>query len=203
MSAAESPRTLLRRLYRDEHGYELSPADEDRVRATQSSPTYGEIMPAATDHLIEYLRLGPGDCFYDLGSGVGKVVLQVALSAPVHRAIGIELARSRHRIARRMLQRVRDQGRLRAREVGFRCSDFMRARLSDATVIYTCSTAFSTPFMSSLAVRLARLSVGTRWVTTQDLDECPWFRLEDRLRLDMSWRRSSKVHVYRLVQSRS
>jgi len=79
----------------------------------------------------------------------------------------------------------------------------MRARLGDATVVYTCSTAFSTPFMNQLAARLARLRPGLRWVSTQDLDNNPWFALEELHRLDMSWRRHSKVHVYRLLRSRA
>jgi SAM-dependent methyltransferase len=204
---AEDPRTLLRRIYHDEdgyelHGYETDEADDARVRATNSSPTYGEIMPTATDRLIEHLALRRDDVFYDLGSGVGKVVLHVALRAPIRRVVGVELARRRHRIARRMLDEVRATGLMRAAECELRCADFMRVPMGDATVVYTCSTAFSTPFMNELASRLARLSTGLRWVSTQDLDENPWFVLEDVLRLDMSWRRKSKVHVYRLERSR-
>lgn len=204
---AVDPRTVLRRAYRDEegyelHGYELDEADEARVLATNSSPTYGEIMPAATDRLIEHLRLRKDDVFYDLGSGVGKVVMQMALRAPIRRVVGLELVRSRHRIARRVLDHVRATGLLRARECELRCADFMRAPLGDATVVYTCSTAFSTPFMNELCARLARHTTGLRWVSTQDLDDNPWFQLEDVLRLDMSWRRRSKVHVYRLERSR-
>jgi hypothetical protein len=204
---AEDPRAVLRRIYRDEdgyelHGYELDQADEARVLATHSSPTYGEIMPTATDRLIEHLAMREDDVFYDLGSGVGKVVLHVALRASIRRCVGVELARGRHRIARRMLDHVRATGLVRARECELRCADFMRTPMGDATVVYTCSTAFSTPFMNELAARLARLSTGLRWVSTQDVDDNPWFVLEDVLRLDMSWRRKSKVHVYRLDRSR-
>ncbi len=202
MTEPEDPRVVLRRLYRYEHGYELDEADETRVRATNSSPTYGEIMPTATDHLVEYLGMGRDDVFYDLGSGVGKVVLQVAMRASIRRCVGVELARSRHRIARRMLDEARATGLIRARECELRCADFMRAPLGDATVVYTCSTAFSTAFMNELAERLARLTTGIRWVSTQDVDENPWFALEDVLRLDMSWRRRSHVYVYRLTRSR-
>lgn len=202
MTQPEDPRAVLRRVYRFEHGYDLDAADEARVRATHSSPTYGEIMPTATDQLIEHLRLGGDDVFYDLGSGVGKVVLHVAMRVAIRRCVGVELARSRHRIARRMLEEVRATGLLRAGECELRCADFMRAPLGDATVVYTCSTAFSTAFMNELAARLARLTTGIRWVSTQDVDENPWFVLEDELRLDMSWRRRTHVYVYRLTRSR-
>jgi len=200
---SDDPRSVIRRLYGDRDGYTLSRDDEARVLATRSSPTYGEIMPTAAAHLIERLKLGRGDVFYDLGSGLGKLVLQVALSAFVERSVGIELVRSRHLVAQDMLARLRSTTKLRARRCQLRCSDFMRARLGDATVVYTCSTAFSTPFMNQLAARLARLRPGLRWVSTQDLDNNPWFALEELHRLDMSWRRRSKVHVYRLLRSRA
>lgn len=193
---------MLHRLYGTEHGYELDPADHARVEATGSSPTYGEIMPTAITKLAERLELGPGDVFYDLGSGVGKVVLQIAMTVAVDKCVGVELVGSRHRVAQRMLKRVRDAGLLRARACTFRKTDFMRARLGDANVVYTCSTAFSTEFMNELAARLARLRPGLRWVSTQDLDDNDWFRLETIHRLDMSWRRRSKVHVYRLHRRR-
>ncbi|MCA9708341.1 MAG: hypothetical protein KDK70_21000 [Myxococcales bacterium] len=203
MSPPRDPRAAIGRLYRDVHGYDADPTGEARVAATGSSATYGELMPAATAALVEHLRLGPRDAFYDLGSGVGKVVLQVAMTVPVARCVGIELMGRRHRLARRVLASAQAEGLLRARACSLRHGDFMRARMRDATVAYTCSTAFSTAFMNTLAARLARLPVGLRWVTTQDVDDNDWFRLEDVLRLDMSWRRRSKVHIYRLVSPAS
>lgn len=203
MSARLAPRAVIRQLYREAHGYDDDPAGEARVAATGSSATYGELMPAATDELVRYLGLGPADSFYDLGCGLGKVVLQVAMTAPVARCVGIELMSRRHRVAQRMLQQVSERGLLRARECQLRHADFMRARIGDATVAYTCSTAFSSEFMQALAARLARLPAGLRWVTTQDVDDNDWFSLEDVLRLDMSWRRRSKTYVYRLQRSRA
>ncbi|MCH9688168.1 MAG: hypothetical protein K0V04_42445 [Deltaproteobacteria bacterium] len=202
MSPRPDPRRLIRRLYRQEHGYDVSDADEARVSATRASSTYGELLPAATNKLATHLALGKRDTFYDLGSGLGKVVLQLAVSRPMAGCFGIELVRSRHRVAVGMLRRVQQLGLVRTRACGFRCSDFMRARIGDATVVYSCSTAFSTAFMNELAARLATLDHGLRWVTTQDVDDNPWFRLESIFRLDMSWRRRSKVHVYRLHQPR-
>ena len=200
MKLGDDPQAVIRRLYRDEHGYDLSEADEARVLATRSAPTYGELMPSATARLVEALKLDADDSFYDLGSGVGKVVLQVAMTVPVQRSIGIELVGTRHRIAQRMLAQLEPTGLLRASECRFRRSDFMRARLTGATVIYTCSTAFSEEFMEELAAHLARRPTGLRWVTTQDLDDNPWWELEQTWRLDMSWRRQSGVHAYRLTR---
>ena len=71
-----------------------------------------------------------------------------------------------------------------------------------ATLVYCCSTAFPDPFMMAIARKLARREEGLRLATLLDLDENPWFSLEQVLRLDMTWRRRSKVHVYRLTRRR-
>lgn len=41
-------------------------------------------------------RLAPADCFYDLGSGDGRLVVSMALFTPCGRSVGIELCASRH-----------------------------------------------------------------------------------------------------------
>ena len=43
-----------------------------------SSEVYGETKPNLVDDVIQRLNITPNDCFIDLGSGIGTVVLQVA-----------------------------------------------------------------------------------------------------------------------------
>ena len=196
------PRTALRRLYADRWGYDVTADEDRRVEATAGSSTYGEIMPSALDHLIDALDPDDRDTFFDLGSGLGKVVVQAAMTRTMKACVGIELVQGRHRVACEVLAQARREGLLATGDVRFRHADMLRARLDGATIVYTCSTAFSDAFMARIARRLARLPEGLRLATLLDLDENPWFRLEDVLRLDMSWRRRAKVHVYRLVQRR-
>src|SRR5262249_30646869 len=49
----------------------------------------------------------PGDVFYDLGSGTGKIPLQVALQTGVAMAKGVEFARARHEKAAEAYDRLR------------------------------------------------------------------------------------------------
>ena len=44
-------------------------------------------------------RVAPTDCFYDLGSGDGRLVVSMALFTPCGRSVGIELCPSRHQHA--------------------------------------------------------------------------------------------------------
>ena len=196
------PRIAVRRLFSDTWGYDVSKDEDQAVKATGGSSTYGEIMPTALDRLIESLDPEPEDVFFDLGSGLGKVILQVAMTVELRQCIGIELVESRHRAAMAALARARAAGYLETEDVRFRKADILRARLTGATILYTCSTAFPEGFMMRVAERVAGLREGVRLVTLQELDENPWFDTEEVLRLDMSWKRRTKVHVYRLTRSR-
>lgn len=201
-SAGQSNR-VIQALYGDGHGYfDLPEVEERHIRSTRSSSVYGEIMPAAAAQLLDYLDLRRDDVLYDLGSGVGKFVLQAAMSHPLRKAVGVELARSRCRMAQRVLRAARRQGQIKSRQVGFRCADILQTYLADATVIYTCSTAFPPSFMDRLTRRLATLREGVVVVSLQELGDNPWFDPLDVLRLDMSWKRRTPVHVYELVNRR-
>ena len=192
-------RSTLRRLYRDVDGFEIAPSQERRIERTKSSSTYGEIMPAATVQLIDALELDADDVLVDLGSGVGKVVVTAALSSDVGRAVGVELARDRHRQAEQVVHEAEQAGVLEPGRVELRNEDILRTDLSDATVLYTCSTAFPYAFTERLARRVHRLARPVRFVTLQELDDdLPGFALDRVLRLDVSWARKRKVHLYRV-----
>lgn len=57
---------------------------------------YGEITAQGMRRLARRVTLNQSDCFYDLGSGIGRAVLQAFLEFGVHRSVGIELASTRH-----------------------------------------------------------------------------------------------------------
>lgn len=67
--------------------------------------TYGEVTLSGGANMIHAVSnltkepLGPADVFYDFGSGLGRLVLQVFLTTGVGRAGGVELGAGRHRAA--------------------------------------------------------------------------------------------------------
>ena len=193
------PRELLRRVYERIDGFEISLADARTVERSRGSATYGELMPTATLRLLSHLELGPRDCFVDLGAGVGKVVLLAVLCTPVGRAVGVELSPTRARLAERALARARELGlskKILAR-VSLIEGDMMRVPLSEATVIYTCSTSFSDAFMVRLAQHLAALPRLRKIASLQPFEDAPaGFELIEIYKLDASWKRRTKVYVY-------
>lgn len=190
-------RKEIRRLYRDVDGFEIPKAEEKAVRASRGSPIYGELTPAGVARMIDYLDLGPRDVFYDLGSGSGKVVLQTAMTAPVRKAVGVELAATRVAAAKKVLRKARGEGLLVAKACGFRHEDILDTYLADATVIYTCSTAFSVRFLAAVAKRINGLGRPLRFLTLQELVRVPpEFEEAKALRVPTTWTRSCEVAIY-------
>jgi precorrin-6B methylase 2 len=80
---------------------------------------------------MRILRPGPDDVFYDIGSGMGRV-LCVAARWRIKRVVGIELDPPRCDIARRNADRMR--GRI--TPIDIRCEDASTADLSDGTIYF-------------------------------------------------------------------
>ncbi|MFV8750697.1 hypothetical protein ACNOYE_09105 [Nannocystaceae bacterium ST9] len=194
------PKQLLRTCYRNIDGFEIAARDVRAVARSKGSSIYGELMPSATIRLLAALELDRDDVLYDLGAGVGKVVLLAAATTDVRRAIGVELAESRVEQAQRAFTAARRIGFPGVRRAAMVHADLLSVDMQDATVAYTCSTAFSSAFMRKLAKRLAALPKLRLLASLQDLDPHPAFEPLRSLRVDASWRRRTTVHVYRRVR---
>jgi hypothetical protein len=84
---------------------------EEEFEVAADEGTYGEILPESMRKMVQetdLITLGPSDVFYDLGSGVGKVVAQFGCEFRVGKATGIELGRKRHSLALESLQELKE-----------------------------------------------------------------------------------------------
>lgn len=194
-----STRQLINRIYKDICGFEIPKTDEQHVRSSTGSPIYGEITTGALSKLLKDLRLNKNDVFYDLGSGVGKVVMQTALASAVGKAIGVELSETRYENSLLALTRAKTFVPRISSRCRFINDDILRVDLSQATVIYTCSTAFSQKFMRQMLSHIAGFKQKFKLVSLQDLPDNRYFSLHHKLRLDMSWQRSTAVYIYHRV----
>ena len=190
------PIAQLRQLYRDVDGFSIPAGEVRTVERSRGSATYGELMPSASVRLLEQLELRRRDVFYDLGAGVGKLVLLAAMTTPVGRACGVELAARRVALGQAALSAARSQRVPGASRASLVQADMLRCELDAATVVYTCSTAFSSAFMARLVRRLTRLPSLRTLVSLQELDDPHEFELIAAPRLDASWKRRTKVYIY-------
>lgn len=134
------------------------------------SGSYGEILPASMPSILRYVRARPGDQFYDLGSGTGKLVNLAALLGL--RATGIELEQRRHHEAcdaRSKIATGKSEGSWSPPRLI--CGSFLEEDvldLYDADVVVINSVMFGASMVAALgALAQARLKPGAKILTFQ------------------------------------
>lgn len=86
---------------------------------------------------MSLLEIKSDEIFCDLGSGIGKAVLRVALEANCKKVIGIELSPSRNKAAERAKSILQSkQLDFQLPEIEFKCQDILTTDLSDVTAVY-------------------------------------------------------------------
>ena len=199
MQEFPSQRVAINKLYRDVDGWGATDADNRQFNGNLAS-TYGELTPLGVQRLLNCLQFNENDVFYDLGSGVGKVVLQVAMAVSIQKCVGVELVASRCRSSKAVLRTARAQGLVKAKSIGFRCESFLDANISDATVVYMCSTCYSTNLMRRIVQKIK--GIKKRPVTVITLREFDrnhrGFQYIGDVKLDASWSRNVKAAIYKL-----
>lgn len=172
---------------------------------------YGEITYAGMEPLYKALMLKPDDVVYDLGSGLGKLVLYLALRGPAQRVVGIEVGERRHRNA------AAAEGRLRATlgnglagDAGARSSEFACIQGDIRNLIYKDATVvlFSNLCMdASLTAAAIRNFCKCPWLRTvvavAPLIPHPRVRLAGMVRVECTWARVSAWNIYELLPDKA
>ena len=153
------------------------PLGAERVVREPEMVFYQPTPARAILALVERAGLGPEDLLYDLGSGLGHVVILVALLSGA-RARGIELEPAYIEYARRCARRLNAQG------VEFIQADAREAPLADGTV-YFLYTPFRGALLQDVLGRLeaeARqrpIRVCTYGPCTFEVAAAPWLKPSD------------------------
>ena len=73
--------------------------EEKEFQRLGTNSIYGEISPVSIPHILKSIDVHNKDdlVMYDLGSGLGRVVLQSALSSKMKKLVGIELSYLRYK----------------------------------------------------------------------------------------------------------
>eukprot|EP00931_Biecheleriopsis_adriatica_P068523 TRINITY_DN4246_c0_g1_i2.p1 TRINITY_DN4246_c0_g1~~TRINITY_DN4246_c0_g1_i2.p1 ORF type:complete len:809 (+),score=168.47 TRINITY_DN4246_c0_g1_i2:79-2505(+) len=124
-------------------------SDRTAERVDPCNLQYGEVTYQGMEPLYDALGLRKGDVFYDLGCGVGKLVLYVALRGEISRSVGLEVGERRHVLAEGACKQLsgeleiqRAGGISELPTLGAACADFSvlladisRQRYFDPTVV--------------------------------------------------------------------
>ena len=103
--------------------------------------TYGEFTKKGVESYINYFKknLTKDDVFYDLGSGLGKMVIHIGEHSDVKKSIGIEFSNERHDIAVDIKKTYANRNN----RISLINGDILKRNLHDATIIYFDNTCYS------------------------------------------------------------
>lgn len=123
------------------------------TRSKTITETYGEVLYPSMYLLLSLISISKEDIFVDLGSGLGKVVLQWFLQSPVKKALGIELIPELHIQAERIAKRVAiecPEFFAQDRVLQLMQGSFFDISFQEATIIFLGSPCFSPKMLHQL-----------------------------------------------------
>jgi len=195
-----SPAAAVSRLYKNVDGFGAVGAGPDGAELRRGrAHVYGELTTIGVRQLVRATGLASGDRFFDLGSGTGRVVLQVAACVPGTRCVGIEVSGSRHEAACAVRAQAVAKGLVGRRQCVFLHQDLRDADFRRATVLFANSTCFPAHLLRHLAETIADMRPGTVFASLQELQAGAARRFETlgEHPCATSWDRAHSVHVYR------
>lgn len=185
-------------LYRDLSGFiSYEPGEKEVGEKDKVYLTYGEILYPSVNKMIQFMDLREDDVFYDLGSGTGKVPLQFLLKSPVRKTFGIEASDKRNDFSRKVYDQVKKECPelfKTGRELGCLQANFLNIDISDATIIYTCSTCFSEDLLKEIGKLINRCPKVRYFISMKPITTCD-LPYDTILNIECTWDRT-KCYVY-------
>jgi SAM-dependent methyltransferase len=183
-----------------EDGWSAPVRDSKSVAQHLDNPLYGEITYEGMEALAKSMKFTGSDVFYDLGSGVGKLVTYFYLTTPIKKSVGVEMVGTRHQTAMLTLAKLQSEGFVvNERDLQFLHANLREVNFKDATVIYMSSLCFPKELMQELSQRFLALKPGLRIISSQPLTVHPRLRLVEQGFLPMSWTNISLTYYYELL----
>ena len=109
-------------------------------KKTVGSDVYGEITEKGVNMMVKYLQpyFNNNTVFYDLGSGLGKMVLHIGIQYGVKKSVGIEYSKERHQGALFLKENYAKE----YHNISFYNTTIQNYDISDATAIYMDNTIY-------------------------------------------------------------
>lgn len=189
----------MKECYKGIDDWHLPSTDNVFVTGKLENNLYGEITYVGMSSLSRLLNLTYKDVFYDLGSGMGKLVTYMYLTNPIKKSVGIEMIGQRYNVAQLALQRLQEDGLLDpGREIKFIHNNIRNENFSDATAIYISSLCFPPDLMAELSQKFGKLKLGSRIMSLAPLHPSKSLQFKKVEILDMSWM-ESRVYFYERI----
>jgi hypothetical protein len=161
------------------------------------SEAHGEIFYSSINKLLSECVFKEQDVFVDLGSGQGKMVLQVYLQTAVQAVYGIELLPDLHDKAMLAAKKVEhDMGQLcSGRKLVFECGDFFKINFQMATIVFINSICFGQDILIKLGHIINTLPAIHTVITLRPMDNLKQLFLKNTVCVEGTWD-SALCYIY-------
>jgi len=183
----------------------------------KGADTYGEMLPESFLEVLWKLGAKPGERFYDLGSGTGKLAALAWVAGLT--ATGIELSRARSQVAWQTLARLEStfgensefSGKwrfpaIKAGGLKYICGNIFDIDFLDADIVFFSSVTFSKCLVTRMANIARWMKPGSRIVSFHDLAELasfPEFKLLGVMYVTCTWFVGSCWFVHEVISNPS
>lgn len=182
----------------DLSGYGL-PEKETKNLPPTVNTTYGEIDPQAFSDLLKKYPPTNNDVFYDLGSGTGKICLQVYLQTPSKKVVGVEYSTTRYNKSIQLLNRI-TVPHVPQKQLKFKNQDISNVDISDGTYMIMTSTCYPQELLNAIEKKLINLKHRCLIVTFSR-----FLKLEEAKNVEptkstikTSWSENSPIFIYQI-----
>jgi len=166
-----------------------SSKEEDALIQAGICITYGELLYPSVKKLLHIARLAPTDIFLDLGSGLGKCVLQIFLQTALQKVIGIEAIPALHQ------QACQAQEQMQAalpflwenRTLDLVEGNFLEKDWQGATIVYSCSTCFDRRLLNAIGHKINEEKQVQQVFSLRALPTLKRLRLKKVFVVECSW----------------
>lgn len=151
---------------------------------------YGELYYYSVVKLLKHINLVKDDHFLDVGSGLGKLVLQIFLTTPASIVTGVEINNQRHLVATAITNIMHnDLPELFAgdRKLRLLNEDFLQTNVNDVTVVYICSTVFSFALLQEISNKINNMPKVRMVISLRKLPNLQYFQLKKKIFLHGCW----------------
>lgn len=175
--------------YDDTNAYGTDQALEKDVVST-----YGELLPDSINEILTKLKIHQRDVIYDLGSGTGRVCLQIYLEKRA-RCVGIEYIKKRHDTAVKSLEELKAMKK-NIRKLEFYQGNFLKHKWNDATVVYMCNLCFGDDLTKKILAKVKRECKSLRYIVCcKELSET-FIEKVMEFNTPSSWDTKTTTYVY-------
>lgn len=154
------------------------------------SETYGEILSSGVNKLLSLITLSKDDVFVDLGSGLGKVVVQVFLQSDVKEARGLEIIPELHNQAlliKEQVQHALPEFFTHERTLNFSLDNFLIHPLMDASVLLIGSICFPPSMLFQISKIINSMDTIHTVFSLRPLSHLKNLAFKRTVRVECSW----------------